>query len=432
MPSLAVAPDHPGGPLRVLVAGGGVAGLETLLALRHLAGDRIERTLLTPEAEFVYRPMAVAEPFSRGHAQRHRLDEIAKDLGARLVRGSLAEVDDRTRTAVTGTGERLSYDVLVVAIGAGSEPALRRALTWTPESDDEVYGGLLRDLEEGYPKRVAFVIPPGVAWPLPGYELALMTAWDAQGMGMDDLEITVYTPESAPLELFGAAAGQALREDLDDVGVQVRTGAYVSETATGDLVVAPGGRPLEADRVVALPRAVGPALPGVLNDARGFIRCDRHGKVYDTASVWAAGDAIAFPVKQGGLAAQQADAVADDIAARAGMDVRPQPFRPVLRGVLLTGRGQAWMRNAPAGGDGEGEAQRRALFWPPTKIAGRYLSPYLAERDRAQAVGEVPQPSGQPVELDLERDLPAAADALHAAEPGVTALRSGPTTLGVT
>jgi sulfide:quinone oxidoreductase len=114
-----------------------------------LAGERTERTLLTPEAEFVYRPMAVAEPFGRGRAQRHRLDAIAKDPGAALIPGSLAQVDDRTRTAVMSAGERLPYDALVVAIGAGSEPAFQRALTWTPESDDEVYGGLLRDLEEG-------------------------------------------------------------------------------------------------------------------------------------------------------------------------------------------------------------------------------------------------------------------------------------------
>ena len=128
----------------------------------------------------------------------------------------------------------------------------------------------------------------------------------------------------------------------------------------------------------------GRALPGVAHDTRGFIRCDAHGKVYGASTVWAAGDAIAFPVKQGGLAAQQADAVAEAIAAHAGADVEPQPFRPVLRGVLLTGRGQAWMRNA-ADGDGDGEAQRRALFWPPTKIAGRYLSPYLAALDDARA-----------------------------------------------
>jgi sulfide:quinone oxidoreductase len=401
-------------PLRVLVAGGGVAGLETLLAMRHLAGERIEPTLLTPEEEFVYRPMAVAEPFARGHARRHRLDAIAQDLGARLVCGSLVDVDDRSRTAVTSTGERMSYDALVVAIGARSEPALQRALTWTPDSDDEIYGGLLRDIEEGYTKRVAFVIPVDVAWSLPAYELALMTAWDAQDVGIEDAQITIYTPESAPLEIFGAAATKALQADLDEVGIQVRTSAHVTVRA-GRLLVEPGGRPLDAERVVALPRAVGPALPGVLNDARGFIRCDLYGKVYDTATVWAAGDAIAFPVKQGGLAAQQADAAAEEIAARAGADVRPQPFRPVLRGVLLTGRGQAWMRNAVAGSDGDGEAQRRALFWPPTKIAGRYLSPYLAELDRAQAVGEAPLPSGQPVELDLEHVIPPM-DAQHAAE----------------
>jgi sulfide:quinone oxidoreductase len=365
----------------------------------------------------VYRPMAVAEQFSRGHAQHHRIDAIAEDLGARLIRGSLAAVEGGTRTAVTRAGERLSYDALVIAIGAGGEPAFARALTWTPETDDEIYGGLLRDVEEGYTKQVAFVIPPGVAWPLPAYELALMTAWDAHGMGIDDVQITVYTPETAPLEIFGAAATKALREDLDEAHVQVRTGAHVIAGPTGHLVTEPGARPLDAGRIVALPRAVGPGLPGVVNDARGFIKCDQHGQAAGTSTVWAAGDAIAFPIKQGGLAAQQADAVAEAIAANAGADIHPQPFRPVLRGVLLTGRGQAWMRKLPGEGDPAGEAQRRALFWPPTKIAGRYLSPYVAELDRAQALGEAPQPSGQPVDLDL--DLAAPGDAQHAAEPSL-------------
>jgi sulfide:quinone oxidoreductase len=228
---------------------------------------------------------------------------------------------------------------------------------------------------------------------------------------MDDVQITVYTPESAPLEIFGAAASQSLREDLEEAGVEVRTEAHVTATRDGRLVVDPGAEPLEGGRVVALPRAVGRALPGVAHDTRGFIRCDGHGKIVGASTAWAAGDAIAFPVKQGGLAAQQADAVAEAIAARAGADVDPQPFRPVLRGVLLTGRGQAWMRNVTNGDAAEGESQRRALFWPPTKIAGRYLSPYLAERDEARALGEAPQPSGQPVELDLERERPRAAGA---------------------
>src|SRR3954463_4817260 len=136
-------------PMHVLVAGGGVAGLETLLALRDLAGDRVRCTLLTPERDFVYRPMAVAEPFARGRAAHHRLDSIAPDLDAELVPGRLAEVAVEAREAITDDGRRLAYDALVVAVGAGSEPALAHVLTWTPERDAEVYGGLLRDLDEG-------------------------------------------------------------------------------------------------------------------------------------------------------------------------------------------------------------------------------------------------------------------------------------------
>ncbi|MGZ4262343.1 MAG: FAD-dependent oxidoreductase [Solirubrobacteraceae bacterium] len=404
-------------PLRVLIAGGGVAGLETLLALRDLAGEHVELMLLSPGAQFVYRPMAIAEPFGRGRADHHLLADIASDLDVELIRGQLARVDGGSRTAITTAGEHLSYDALLVAVGARSEPAFRRTLTWTPETDPELFGGLLRDLEEGYTKRVAFVVPPGVAWALPAYELALMTAWQAWGMGHDDVQVTVYTPEEAPLGLFGSQATAALREDLEEAGVRAETGVYVAEDpqTPGRLVLHPGERTLDAERVVALPRAVGPRLPGLPSDGRGFVLTDLHGRLPDVDSVWAAGDAIAFPVKQGGLASQQADAAAEAIAAAAGADLEPRPFHPVLRGMMLTGRGKQWMRHEPAGGTGEGTAIRRALWWPPTKIAGRYLSPYLAALHGSEAIDEAPRPDGHPVELDLERELPAAADALRQA-----------------
>jgi sulfide:quinone oxidoreductase len=383
-------------PLRVLVAGGGVAGLEALLALRDLAGDRVESTLLTPEREFVYRPMAVAHPFSRGHAQHHEIAMIAHDLGVELVRGGLTDVDVDADTVVTSHGDRLTYDALLVAVGAGDEPAVEGATTWTPDRDPEVYGGLLRDLEEGYTRRIAFVVPRDVAWPLPAYELALMTGWSAREAGRGEVELSIHTPELEPLSIFGAPGTAALRKDLDELGITVHTGVEITSA-----------RDVEADRVVALPRATGPAVPGLQADGRGFIRTDAHGKVVGTERVWAAGDATAFPIKQGGLAAQQADAAAEVIARLAGADVDPQPFKPVLRGVLLTGRGSAWMRHDLSEDPEEGAAARRALFWPPTKIAGRYLSPFLA------GLGEAPDganhtPDGQLVELDLVDGAPAA------------------------
>jgi sulfide:quinone oxidoreductase len=403
--------------IRVLIAGGGVAGLEALLALRDLGGDRVEPILLSPDPEFVYRPMAVAEPFGRGRADRFPLADIASDLEVELIQGALTEVDAGGHTVLTSKHQRLPYDALLVAVGASSEPAYRRVLTWTPETDANVFGGLLRDLEEGYSRRVAFVVPPGVAWALPAYELALMTAWQAWGMGRDDVKVTLYTPEDAPLGLFGTRATAAVRHDLEEAGVEAETGVYVAEDPQqpGRLILHPGERVLEAERVVALPRAVGPGLPGLPANSRGFILTDPNGRVPHVEAVWAAGDAIAFPVKQGGLASQQADAAAESIAAYAGADLEPLPFRPVLRGMMLTGRGKEWMRHEATGGAGEGEAVRRALWWPPTKIAGRYLSPYLATRRGGDEFGEGPEPDGERVELDLERDIPSAADALRQA-----------------
>jgi sulfide:quinone oxidoreductase len=399
---------------QVLIAGGGVAGLEAALALRDLAGDMVDVTMISPEASFSYRPMAVGEPFGRGHARDHELAALTNRIGIALRRDALVSVEPSAHVAVTREGDRLSYDALVVAVGAESAIAFPSATTWTPERDPEVFGGLLRDLEEGYTKSVAFVVPPANTWPLPAYELALMTAWDARGMAISDVEITIYTPEEAPLAHFGSAAGEGIREDLDEAGVRIETGAYVSEVE-GRLTLLPDGAPLEASRTVALPTAAGPRVPGLPVDRLGFVLTDRHGRVANTPDVFAAGDAIAFPVKQGGLAAQQADAAAQAIAAWAGADVTPEPFRPVLRGVVLTGRGKRWLRHDPAQ-DPDGATARHALFWPPTKVAGRYLSPFLAELDQAEDLGDkLPQPDGRPVELDLEREIPAAADALRQA-----------------
>ena len=387
-------------PRRVLVAGGGVAGLEALLALHDLAGERVSLTLLAPERQFAFRPMAVAVPFARGHMLRFDVAYMERATGAEHIRGELAEVDVAAREAVLGDGRRLGYDTLLIAVGAGSEPAYSRVSTWTPELDQEVFGGLLADLEDGYATRVAFVVPPGVAWPLPAYELALMTAWDARDMGQDDVRVLIYTCERAPLEIFGEQASAGLRADLEEAGVTVCAGVAIEEDPAAPARLLADGEPLESQRVVALPRAIARGVGGVPVDEHGFIPVDGHGRVEGAPGIWAAGDAIAFPVKQGGLAAQQADAAAESIAADAGIEIEPQPFRPVLRGVLLTGRGRQWIRRELEG-DGEGEAERHALWWPPTKVAGRYLAPYLASLEEAQFT-EADRPAGQLVEFTVE------------------------------
>ena len=136
------------------------------------------------------------------------------------------------------------------------------------------------------------MIPLGVGWPLPAYELALMTAWEAHSMGIDDLQLAIYTPESQPLEIFGAAGARALREDLDEVGIRVQLERARHRLAPQGAWSSGRRRPLDAGRI-ACDEPSGRRCPALPNDERGFMRCDEHGKVLETAAVWAAGDAIA-------------------------------------------------------------------------------------------------------------------------------------------
>jgi len=388
---------------RVVVAGGGVAGLEALLALHALAGDRVELTLVSPTADFVYRPLAVAEPFALGSARKTPLSEAARTAGATLVQAPLTGVDVANRTVLLGDGETLPYDALVLATGAAAEPAFGAAhvFNW-----DDAIGGLLRDLEEGYSQRLAIVIPPGPGWPLPAYELALLISSDARGMGMKP-EITLITPEQAPLAIFGPRAVELVTEELNQAGVEVELGAYadLDPGPPSAIVMRPSGRRIEGGRVLALPRLRGRAPQGVPADPDGFVTVDPHGRVAGAEHVWAAGDGIAFPVKFGGLAAEQADAAAADIAAEAGAMVERVPFRPVLRGRLLTGRGPRYLRHDASGGGGEGEVATHTLWWPPGKINGRYLAPWLAARDEETITDHLPQSGGLAVQTDLHREI---------------------------
>jgi sulfide:quinone oxidoreductase len=389
------------GGLRVLIAGGGVAGLETLLALRALAGDLVDLELLAPEPEFWYRPLAVAEPFDAGRAPHLELAEIAESAGARFTLGRLASVDADADLARTGHGAEIDYDALVIACGAVPRPALAGALTFRGPADSDAFHQLLADAESGSIRSIAFALPAPVVWPLPLYELALLTASRLEEHDKR-VELALVTPEAAPLLLFGQAASDAVQTLLSDHGIRLHTGSYPARFEAGRLELVPQAT-LLTERVVALPRLEGPQILGIPQDADGFIATDLSGRVLGFANVYAAGDITQFPIKQGGIAAQQADAVAEVIAAQAGAAVQPHRFQPVLRGLLLTGGTARYLRSKPRGGHGDtSTVSSEPLWWPPSKIVGRYLAPFLARHGGF----EIQPPADQPGSLEIEIDLP--------------------------
>ena len=388
-------------PMRtsVLIAGGGVAALEAALALRELAPGLVDVELVAPEPAFWYRPVAVAEPFGLGEVRHFDLADLASAAGTLFTLAAVDAVDIDAREVRLSTGAVTPYDVLLLACGGVPTPAVPGALTFRGPADGDAFGRLLAELESGLVHRLSFVVPWGTTWVLPGYELALLTSLWAERHGLDDVELSLVTPEDEPLELFGPAASQAIRELLDERGVTLHTHASAIELRDGALRLLPDGE-LPAERVVALPQIRGQRIEGLAQTLDGFISTDAHGLVLGLEDVYAAGDITAFPVKQGGLAAQQAEAAAEAIASRAGAELTPRAFEPILRGLLLTGSHPRYLRRDLATGEAPAWVSETPIWWPPTKLVGRRLSPLLAELSGSHVLPEKP-PAGLDVEIAL-------------------------------
>jgi sulfide:quinone oxidoreductase len=410
--------DH---ELRVVIVGGGVAALEAALALQALAGSRVGVEIVAPEPRFFYRPLAVAQPFALGEPRSYDLGDLAARAGASLTLGTVTAVDADAREAHTAAGSALGFDALLVACGAVPQPAVEGAITFRGPSDTEHISALLADAESGSIGSIAFSIPSGAVWSLPAYELALLTAARLAARGRRDVLIVITTPEEAPLELFGQEASAATIGLLKQHGIVLRTRARASAFRDGELLLT-SGDVLPVDRVVAMPRLVGPRIAGLPQTRRGFIPVDRHCQVEHLPGVYAAGDVTTFPVKQGGIAAQQADVAAQAIALVAGADVVPQPFRPVLRGMLLTGNAPQFMRNDLSHPDDTPVVSLDELWWPPAKIAGHYLGPLILSLDGdSPADLAVDETRGVPIHIELDPEARSpSSDPREADSPETT------------
>jgi sulfide:quinone oxidoreductase len=383
----------------VLIAGGGIAGLEALLAIRDLAGACAAITLVAPDPDFVYKPLIVEEPFSSQPAEQHALEPIAQELGAKFIQQGVAEVNPEEHSARLADGSSVEYDKLVLCVGARARPAFTDAVPLRTDGTVIPIDSLLRETESSDPALLAFVIPPARTWPLPVYELALMAQRRAGELGIREVKFLIVTPEESPLIVFGRAASDAVSSLLAARGIDVRTGVRVKDAASGELILALEDERIAVGQMISLPVLEGPNLPGVPADEEGFIPIDEHARVRGVENVYAAGDGTNFPIKHGGIGTEEADAAAEHIAASLGAEVKPEPFRPVIRGKLLTGDDSLHMQHDVTGGSGEGTASPDYLWWPPRKVAGRYLSAWLG----GPTPGELQPP---PNSIDVEVALP--------------------------
>lgn len=348
--------------LHVLIAGGGVAAFEAAFALRALAGDLVDIELLAPEPRFFYQPQAVLEPFAGERVQEFEAADLARSAAAQLTIGALASVSPDEHRARTAQGMTIEYDVLLIACGASPRPFVRDALTFRGPADAERVGAIARAARLGNVGRITLAIPTPCTWPLPIYELAFGLR------SVTDVPIAVSTVEPVAGAVLGRLGSEALASRLAGHGIDVVAAADVRSDAAGIDVAAPE---LRGDRILGIPA-----------DDDGFIPASRLGAVHGLHDVFAAGDITSYDHKHGSLAAAQADAAAEAIAAAAGVELVPAPFQPILYAWVACGETSIYVRRDLDDARDEGTVSQDPLWSPGGKIFARHLGPVLAELSR--------------------------------------------------
>jgi DNA-binding CsgD family transcriptional regulator len=117
-----------------------------------LLGDR-------PADQFANHALDVRLPFATPHARRQSVTTLAAAGGARLHRGRVSSIDVEEHQVVTDSGEIVAYDVVLLAIGAVQRASLPHAPCFGSDGSQEHMHGLVQDVEAGYVRSIAFVMP---------------------------------------------------------------------------------------------------------------------------------------------------------------------------------------------------------------------------------------------------------------------------------
>src|SRR3954468_6950801 len=245
---------------RIVIAGGGIAALEALVALRRQAPPGCRITLVSPNGSFAYRPLAVQEPFGRGGGRRFSLPTVTQDLSAAYVRDALSRVEGPERRVILQSGAELEYDTLLLAPGGRPYPAFTHGITFDRENDAAEFDELLSDVDQRLAPHIAIVVPEHAGWTLPAYQLALSIAAYGRRPHGRRVAVTIVTHEPQPLPAFGTPASRAVAGVLESASVELIAGREA--VVMSDTALIASSQWITADRIVALPRLAGPPPRG--------------------------------------------------------------------------------------------------------------------------------------------------------------------------
>ena len=311
---------------RIVVVGGGAGGLELVvrLAKKLKRDDSVEVVLVDKNPSHIWKPLfhevatgsmdsyhdeAAYRSLARKHGFRFVLGEVtAFDLEQRTL--DVAPVDDELGRAML-PGRRLSYDRLVVAVGSLSNDfGIEGVTTWARQLDsreqaERFHTRFVAELNrvnslESDDAELAVVIVGGGAT---GVELAAdmhnvvkrLRDYGYEHFSQERLSVSIIEAAPGLLPRLPDRIGISVEQELNRIGVTVRTGTMVSAVEE-DAVITSDGERIRSDISVWAAGVRAPdwlAASGLPTDRLGRIEVNPELQVKGHPEVFAIGDCCA-------------------------------------------------------------------------------------------------------------------------------------------
>jgi NADPH-dependent 2,4-dienoyl-CoA reductase/sulfur reductase-like enzyme/nitrite reductase/ring-hydroxylating ferredoxin subunit len=279
-------------PRVFVIIGGGAAGYMAAQTLRE-DGFTGRIVMITSEERLPYDRPNLSKDYLQGQAEPEwmplRPDEFYSDHHIEIVRGrTVAEVRPQEKQVVLSSGEKLNYDLLLIATGGTP-----RELALPGSDIDSIF--VLRSFDSA--DEILKHIASGRRAVVVGSSFIGMEA--AASLRKQGVEVTVISPDKMPFEkTLGPEIGGFFRKVHEENGVQFRLGANVSgfeKTADGLAVIVDGGDRSAAD-LALVGIGVKPTtdfLRSVELHKDGGVIADEYLRIAD--GIYAAGDIVHFP-----------------------------------------------------------------------------------------------------------------------------------------
>ncbi|HXS01407.1 MAG TPA: FAD-dependent oxidoreductase [Pyrinomonadaceae bacterium] len=310
---------------KVLILGGGFAGVVAAERLAEQLGDEHQITLVSRNRQFIFYPALVRLAFGKCSPKDVSFDLRYTMLDRRVnfVEAEVAHVDPIERKVTIAHGQvegKLPYDYLVFALG-------RRLATEKITGFYEHAHHLLnvdkaikfrQSINEFKEGRAVLGQCFGARLPVPVYETAFALARHLEKKGQRDrTRITVVSPETIESDLLDVNAAITLKQMLHKQQIELLENFRIT-SLTQNSATTNDGAVVDFDLLMLVPPFQGSSAAHYLEvtDKDGYIHVDSTMRVPGHERVYAVGDCVGFSgPKMGHMAVRQGEIAAANLVA---------------------------------------------------------------------------------------------------------------------